>query len=387
MERIIEISKTNNKTKGMKKTVSINISGRYFHIDEFAFDLLDEYLSVLKRHFKKEQGGDEIISDIELRVAELFQERLTSSRQVVDQTDVKYVKSKLGTPADFGVNEEQSSSEEKKESKKEKVYDAKVVEEFTNSKTKKSVFRDTDDRILGGVCSGLSHYFGIDKLFIRLGFILLTFAGIGFTIPMYIILWAIVPKARTRAEKLKMKGEKINVDNIERKVKEEMGKVKDKVKDFAQDSGKHQKMKENFKDMVSEVEPHAKKFSASIKKIVGLLLILGSAFWMIVCFGLLLQVPLVMEILADKDWEWVNQGLRFYNEVKNSSNAYTIGHIGLLGFVFIPLSVFLVNGMKMYFNLTYKFAPIIGLLVIGWLVSLALLMMSGSMIGFQLLSF
>lgn len=373
----------------MNKTVSINISGRYFHIDELAFDSLESYLSILKKHFNQEQGGEEIIHDIELRVAELFQERLTASRQVVNGEDVDFVKSKLGTPEDFGVNNsmDEDQEEPKQNSEKEKVYEAKVVSEKKSKKTSKSVFRDTDNRILGGVCAGLSHYFGIDKLFIRLGFIFLTFAGIGFTIPVYIILWAIIPKARSRADKLKMKGETINVDNIERKVKEEMGKMKDKVKDFTQDSKKHQKMKGNFKDMVSEVEPHVRKFSSSFQRVIGLLLILGSTFWMVVFMGLLLHVPLVMEIVMDKNWEWVNQSMHFYNEVKASSNAYTIGHIGLLGFVFIPLGVFFVNGLKMYFSLAFKLAPIIGLLIIGWLVSVALLFMSGSMIGFQLLTF
>lgn len=371
----------------MNKTISVNISGKYFHIDEFAFDLLDEYLRILKGHFKKEDGGDEIIQDVESRIAELFQERLTASRQVVNSDDVSFVKSKLGEPEDFGVEENEFDQERKQdEPKKEQSYDAKVVDNDAYSKSKKSIFRDTDNRILGGVCSGLSHYFGIDKLFIRLVFVIMTFAGVGFTIPVYIILWAIIPKARSRADKLKMTGERINVDNIEKKVKEEMGKMKEKVKDFAQDSKKHRKMKDNFKGMVSEVEPHAKKLTSGFQKIVGLLLILGSAFWMILFFGLILQVPLIMEFLSDKNWEWVNQSMRFYQEVKMSSEAYTIGHIGLLGFVFIPLGVVFINGMKLYFELAFKLAPIIGLLVLGWLVSIALLMLSGSIIGFQLLN-
>ena len=372
----------------MNKTISVNISGRYFHIDESAFKRLDEYLTTLKSYFQKEEGGEEVIEDVEQRVSELFSEKLTKTREVVNSSDVEYVMSKLGTPEDFGVNddvEEDPIYTETKDFKKETIYDAKVVSSKSNEKKSRTIFRDGDSRIVGGVCAGLSHYFGIEKLFIRIVFLILTFAGIGFTIPIYIILWAIIPKARSRADKLKMQGETINLDNIERKVKEEMGKVKSKVQDFTNDSKTHQKMKSNFKGMVSDVEPHAKKLSGGFKRIVGLFMLLWSSFWMVVVLGLVLQVPLVLEILVDKDLVWLNELMQFYHEITVHSSAYTMGNIGLITFVSLPLIVCFIYGSKFYFALPYKFRSILGLALIAWLVSIMLLIMAGSIIGFELL--
>jgi phage shock protein PspC (stress-responsive transcriptional regulator) len=298
---------------------------------------------------------------------------------------------KLGTPEDFGVNDDVEDEEEEpvftktEDFKKETTYDAKIVSSNKDKKKSKTIFRDGDSRILGGVCAGLSHYFGIDKLFIRIAFLILTFAGFGFTIPVYIILWAIIPKARSTADKLKMQGESVNLDNIERKVKEEMGKVKSKVKDFTNDSKTHQKMRDNLKDMVSDVEPHAKKVSGGFKKIVGLLMLLWSSFWMVIVLGLILQVPLILEILIDRDLVWLSQLMHFYHEITVHSSAYTMGSIGLIAFVFLPLIVCFIYGAKFYFSLPYKFRSLLGLVLIAWLISIMLLMMAGSVIGFELL--
>ncbi len=374
----------------MNKTISVNISGRYFHIDESAFKRLDEYLTTLKSHFQKEEGGEEVIQDVEQRVSELFSERLTKIREVVNISDVEHVMSKLGTPEDFGVNDNEEAEEEpaftkKEDFEKETTYDAKVMSSVKSEKKSKTIFRDGDSRIIGGICSGLSHYFGIDKLFMRIAFLILTFAGIGFTIPVYIILWAIIPKARSRADKLKMQGEMINLDNIEKKVKEEMGKVKSKVKDFTNDSKTHQKMRDNFNEMVSDVEPHARKVSGGFKKIIGLLMLLWSSFWMVIVLGLVLQVPLILEILVDRDLVWLSQLMHFYHEITIHSSAYTMGSIGLIAFVFLPLIVCFIYGAKFYFSLPFKFRSILGLVLIAWLVSIMLLMMAGSVIGFELL--
>jgi phage shock protein PspC (stress-responsive transcriptional regulator) len=377
----------------MNKTISVNISGRYFHIDESAFKRLDEYLSTLKSHFLKELGGEEVIGDLEQRVSELFSERLSKVREVVNIGDVEFAMSKLGTPEDFGVNDnvgeeedfvKEPVQEKKEEFKKETSYDAKVVSSKVNKK-KKIIFRDSDARIIGGVCSGLSHYFGIDKLFIRIVFLILTFAGIGFTIPIYIILWAIIPKARSRADKLKMKGDVINLDNIERKVKEEMGKVENKVKDFTNDSKTHRKMRDNLKDMVSDVEPYAKIISGGFKQIAGLFLLLLSSFWMIIVLGLVLQVPLIIEILVDKDLVWLSEIMHFYHEISVHSSAYSIGSMGLIAFVFLPLIVCFMYGSKLYFSLQYKFRGLLGVILIVWLISIMLLVMAASIIGFELL--
>ena len=177
----------------MNKTVSVNISGRCFHIDDAAYESLSDYLSSLKYYFRKEVGREEVIRDIEQKISELFYERVTDFKEVINTSDVEFVISQLGTPKDLGVDHSYKKGVQEKTS-------------FGNKRKSKTIFRDSDARIVGGVCAGFGHYFEIDKLFIRIAFIVFTFAGIGLTIPVYFILWAIIPKVRSAADKLKMEG-------------------------------------------------------------------------------------------------------------------------------------------------------------------------------------
>ncbi len=199
----------------MKKTVTINLSGFIFNIDEDAYNKLNEYLTLLKNHFTKQEEGHEIIADIESRITELFKERTGSSRQVITIEDVEDVIAMLGTPEMIiGEDEEESSDseEEKQERRKSK------------HKDNKRFYRDVDNRVLGGVCSGLAAYFDIDPVIIRVLMIILFFA---FGPLLYIVLWIAIPPAKTTAERLRMKGEKINVKNIENSIKEEFESVKE----------------------------------------------------------------------------------------------------------------------------------------------------------------
>lgn len=185
----------------MNKTVSVNISGRCFHVDDTAYESLNKYLSNLKLYFKKEVGGEEVIRDIEKKISALFSERVTDFKEVINTSDVDFIISQLGTPEDLGVDYSFREEAQKKTS-------------ISNKKKSKTIFRDSDARVIGGVCAGFGHYLEIDKLFIRIAFIVFTFAGIGFTIPVYFILWAIIPKVRSAADKLKMEGGDLKVDDI-----------------------------------------------------------------------------------------------------------------------------------------------------------------------------
>ncbi|MFT6409962.1 MAG: phage shock protein PspC (stress-responsive transcriptional regulator), partial [Flavobacteriales bacterium] len=193
----------------MNKTLSVNIGGYIFNIEEDAYTQLRNYLDSISSYFAGQEGSDEIISDIEARIAELFNERLGTDRQVVINDDVEQVIIIMGKPEQYAEAEEDTQTSSK-----------------SKSNDNRRFYRDLDNSMIGGVCSGFSHHLGWDPVILRALFVLLLFTSIG--IPLYIILWILIPAASSTAEKLKMKGQKINVENISKKINEEMDNVKSK---------------------------------------------------------------------------------------------------------------------------------------------------------------
>lgn len=192
----------------MNKTTSINLGGFFFHIDEDAYQKLTRYFDAVKRSLSSE-GRDEIINDIESRIAELFQERIKSETQVIRLKEIDEIIAIMGQPEDYMIdNEETNHSSNNK-------YNSNTI----NTRTRR-LYRDKDNAILGGVASGFSHYFNIDPLWIRILFIISPFISFGTSLVIYLVLWILIPEAITTSQKLEMKGEPINISNIEKKVKE-----------------------------------------------------------------------------------------------------------------------------------------------------------------------
>jgi phage shock protein PspC (stress-responsive transcriptional regulator) len=195
----------------MKITVSVNLGGYFFNIDEDAYAELKMYLRNLELHFAREESSSEILSDIETRMAELFRAKITSYKQVINIEDVRQAISVMGTPEDISDSDQPDSREK-----------------FT-SRSYHRMYRDTDNRIIGGVCSGMGAYWNIDPLVLRIIFIALTLAGgIGFIV--YLILYIVVPEAKTTAQKIEMKGEPVNIHNIKEAVKKEFNSVRRNMK-------------------------------------------------------------------------------------------------------------------------------------------------------------
>ncbi len=204
----------------MKKTVTVNISGIIFHIDEDAYDRLNNYLRRIKTYFRREEGGDEIIAGIESRIAEMFQERSKNHSHAINIDDVNDAISQLGEPSQIdGDKEDASSSSYSRES-------------FTEDTAPRRLFRDPDNKYIGGVCSGLAAYFNIDPTFVRILFVILILLA-GSTIFAYIILWIVIPRARTTADRLSMRGEKINLSNIEKAIREDLRDIKKNLEDLS----------------------------------------------------------------------------------------------------------------------------------------------------------
>lgn len=229
----------------MNKVININLGGYPFTIDEDAYEHLSRYLDTIHNHFSHSEGYEEITGDIETRLAELFQESL-ENRPIVTLKDVKAAIAIMGTPEEFGAEpmEEETTTSGKSS--------------FTFAyKTGKRLFRNPEDEVIGGVASGIAAYFGIqDPLWVRIAFVLITISG-GFGIPMYIILWAILPKAETAGDKLAMQGKPINASNIGKIIEEEFENFSTKMSEFGEELGSKKKV---FREEVMEETPLRKGF-------------------------------------------------------------------------------------------------------------------------------
>jgi phage shock protein PspC (stress-responsive transcriptional regulator) len=264
----------------MNKTLTINLANSIFNIDENAYQALQRYLEAVKKYLTGTQGNEEILADVEARISELFSEKLTPEKQVIVLQDVEQIIQVMGQPEDYSIDED--------------IFD-EVPKTKTSTRVKK-LYRDGDQKLMGGVCSGIGHYLSIDPLWIRLLFIVFLFGG-GFSVITYIILWAIVPEATTTAQKLDMQGEAANLSNIEKKIKEGFDSVSDTVKN-ADYKGVENAVKEGgnsfikaLGDFIGIIFSTMGKIISTIfnlfGKFIGLLLILiGSATLLGLFFGL-----------------------------------------------------------------------------------------------------
>lgn len=305
----------------MNKTVTINISGIIFHIEEDAYDSLSKYLATIKGYFSKTDGGNEIMSDIEARIAELLQEKINAVKQVVLMVDVDHVKSIMGKPEDFGEN--QSKEDDKKE------------EEQTTSgeKVKRRLFRNPDEKAIGGVCSGLAAYFDIDIVWVRLAMFLLIFFG-GISLWVYIILWIIIPEAKTTADKFAMRGESANINSIVQNFKEEAQDVKNRFKN-----------NEIGNTVRGNVATLLNGFFNIVGRLIGLLLVfLGCAF-------LFAYVTSLFGIsVADS-----NSDISNWKAVLFSSSAnYAMAVLAFIIVAGVPVFMLLYGGIKLLFKIKYS---------------------------------
>ncbi|AWH83615.1 hypothetical protein HYN59_00115 [Flavobacterium album] len=251
----------------MNKTVSINLGGLFFHIDEDAYQKLNRYFDAIRSSLSAD-GRDEIMSDIEGRIAELLTEKLKNDKQVVSVREVEEVIAVMGQPEDYRIDDESSE-------KKDNSYTSPFNYGYYPYKTKK-FYRDSDRALVGGVCAGIAHYFRIDPLWVRIIFILSLFITFFSSLIVYVLLWILIPKAITTTEKLEMTGEPINISNIEKKVKEEIDQVSERLK-----SMDYEKMGANFGSGAEKVgNGIAAVFMAIFKgiaKVIGAIITICSA--------------------------------------------------------------------------------------------------------------
>jgi phage shock protein PspC (stress-responsive transcriptional regulator) len=248
----------------MNKTIIININGTVFHIEEQAYELLKAYMTDVKRHFFNSADSLEITTDIENRIAEMFTEILArENRQALVEQDVITVTGQMGSVQDFETAEDEESN-----------YTYSGSGQAGNNRR---LFRDPDDHLVSGVCAGIANYFDTRPTYIRLAFaIALAFAGTGLL--LYIILWIIIPKAATRADRMAMKGEKLDLQGFKKHFEAELSVVGGRLADMSQEA---RPLIYKSRDFVGDFFYHLGSFLGGAGKILiklmGIALILGFA--------------------------------------------------------------------------------------------------------------
>ena len=309
----------------MKRTFTINLNNSIFNIDEDAYNVLQNYLTSLKNHFSKEDGGEEILQDIENRISEICKSKISSFKEVITITDVNSIIETLGKP-EF-IIENDSENQEKKSTTQEK-------EEFRKTRR---IYRDGENRVIGGVCSGLGSYFDIDPVFVRI-LMVITFFFAGPLV--YLVFWIAIPKAITTAQKLEMRGEKVNVSNIEKSIREELNDVKENFKKY--------KSSENY----SNVKDTGNKFLNLISTVFHgvfkfVLLAVGIA---LIFVGIILLIGFSGSFMID-DWGINNISFPGFLNLFASEQSVFFGSIGLFLLISVILLSIIYGGIKLIFNI------------------------------------
>lgn len=333
----------------MNKTIDINLAGVFFHIDEKAYTQLEKYLNDLRQTFSDTKGKEEILADIEARIAELLEERKANKDQVIESDDIEAVITILGQPEDYVIDEDTQ----------------------THSAKQRKLFRDSDDSYVGGVASGLAHYFGLDVSWLRILWAFLIFFSGGSFLVIYILFWILVPEAKTTAEKLQMKGEPVTVENIEKKIKEEVNALADKVKnvDYEKAGDTLKKKSKSFFDNFSKVMLSLIKITG---KLVGIFLILIAS---VSLFGITLGfiVSNIVNLFSMLP-------LEIFNVAVFQELPFWLLLLLLFCALGIPLLFLLILGIKLVAPKSNPFGFWGRLVLVGvWLLSLIVLMVLGTL--------
>lgn len=215
----------------MQRIIQINIVGRVVPIEEDAYQILKNYIASIERQFIREQGKDEIIHDIETRIAELFFIRLNAGAPAIDKADVNKVIDTLGAAseinnADTNYNYSNNRTQYSTGSMNNQQYQYEAA---------RRLYRNPNDKVIGGVCSGVANYFDIDPVIVRLVFaVLFLTAGIGLL--AYIIAWMIIPVAKTPADLGFMStGRPMDFHTMSRNMGEEMQDLKKRGEEMSRE--------------------------------------------------------------------------------------------------------------------------------------------------------
>jgi phage shock protein PspC (stress-responsive transcriptional regulator) len=326
----------------MNKTVTVNLGGSIFNIEEEAFQLLRSYLDRIKLNFVGDPGQSEIMTDIEVRLAELLSERLDEVRNVVIRSHVEEVIAVMGQPEDFAMEEGAGGTEN-------------AQSDFRHKRRR--IYRDREDAAIGGVCAGLSYYFGWDPIVLRIIFVFFGIISAGTAVFAYLILWAIIPEARTTAEKLQMRGEPVTVESISRFINEEARKAAENVNSWGRDPMAGSGRGRRQPDAVFH------GIGAAFTKVIGALMAFGG----LVLLGILVSLFAFAEVnmFGSSDYTLREVGAM----VLGDSGSYWMVTSGTALMLGIPAITLLYGGFRLLLGSTRRIPGL------GW--SLGLLFLTG----------
>ncbi len=345
----------------MKKTIKINISGVIFHIDEDAYEKLSGYLKTVELYFNNKEGGKEIIDDIESRIAELFQSRVSEhKKEVITLEDVIEVTAIMGDPVDFVEDAEDSEVDSESTSRATKR---------TYRRSGKRLYRDPENAVFGGVCGGLGAYFGIDPVIIRILFVVLLIAGYGVWGLVYIILWIAIPKAVSIAQKLEMRGEHVTISNIEKTVKREYEDVKTNFKRLERSESYRQAT-----SAVGEIFQLIGRIILWIFKVVlvflGIVLVFAGFILLMSFLGIFFFQSTIFSL------GWFNGSFfpigQFFSAIIDPVNL-TILLLAIFIAIVIPLIVLIYGGLKLIFQIRARDRVFGIIALILWIVSISVI--------------
>lgn len=313
----------------MKKTFTINLSGSVFHIDDDAYEKLHAYLNNINRHFGNDEDAKEIVADIEARIAEIFSEKIKAGGDVINLTHVEEVIVIMGTP------EAISNEEEEK---------ARPADKKPFRVRSKRLYRDPDDRVLGGVCSGLGAYFNIDPVIVRIIFVLIFFFPVGSSVLIYLILWIVVPKASSTAQRLEMKGEEVNIDNISKTIKEEIQDVKENFRNYRSNPA-YTRGRSGIHEVVRVLGTIIAAFAKVILVLIGVAFLMIGALALIALFGVLFASHEVLSMSPFSD------GFNYLDLFVMQGSTLNWIWVGIGLVIGIPLVMLTYAGIKMIFRI------------------------------------
>lgn len=192
----------------MKEVITINLAGKSYFIEKPGYKILDEYLELAQKSLRNNPDKEEIIKDLEQAIAEKFKVYIDKYKDTVLTKDVELVLSEMGP-----IENVEGDSDKK---------------DSANNNNIKRLYRSSDDAKIGGVCSGLGYYFGVDPLIFRILFVIFTIMG-GSGILIYVVLWFAVPEAKSSSDKLNMKGDKVTLSALKDMINDKVDEVKSRV--------------------------------------------------------------------------------------------------------------------------------------------------------------
>lgn len=408
----------------MKQVININYHGRIIPIEVDAYDMLKNYTESLQLHFKDEEGKEEIINDIESRISELFQEQLSKGSTCITENDVNDIIKSMGKPEELETEPIVNNSQSENNKQQDDSYNHKRLYRDENNKLlggvcsglanylnidivivriifvilffsfgvglipyiilwiavpssatkvlgslRKKLYRDADEKVIAGVCSGLAHYFGIPVWIPRTLFLLpvlsmifewnhFLFNASPSTFVIYIIFWLVMPEAKTTSEKLEMKGEKVDMNSIQNAINEEMKGVKERAEKLGAVAG------EKIKDIRKDSSSALKRFINAIVDII-VLVVKFISYTTLTLIGLALVILLLAMTFASF------VAIPFKDFILNGfwQNSFALGT--LLFFIILATIAIIVALIKKIAGIKTKnkwvTTTFIALWVLGWI--------------------